>query len=84
MSALILDAGALIGIDRGDRRALARVEDADRAGDPVQTNAMAVAQVWRDGEGRQARLGRALREITVERSPATTECEPGNFPGQQA
>ena len=50
MSALILDAGALIAIDRGDRQVLAQVEDADRAGDPVRTNAMA----------------RALRDITVE------------------
>ena len=71
MSALILDAGALIAIDRGDRHVLARVEDADKAGDPVRTNAMAVAQVWRDGKGRQARLARALREITVE--PITRE-----------
>jgi hypothetical protein len=39
MSALILDAGALIAIDRGDRQVLAQVEDADRAGDPVRTNA---------------------------------------------
>jgi hypothetical protein len=66
MSALILDAGALIAIDRGDRQVLAQVEDADRAGDPVRTNAMAAAQVWRDGKGRQARLARALRDITVE------------------
>lgn len=34
MSALILDAGALIAIDRGDRHVLARVEDADRDGRP--------------------------------------------------
>ena len=66
MSALILDADALIAIDRGDRQVLAQVEDADRAGDPVRTNAMAVAQVWRGGKGRQARLARALRDITVE------------------
>lgn len=66
MSALILDSGALIAIDRGDRQVLAQVEDADRAGDPVRTNAMAVAQVWRDGKGQQARLARALRDITVE------------------
>ena len=62
----MLDAGALIAIERGDRQVLAQVGDADRAGDPVRTNAMAVAQVWRDGEGRQARLARALRDITVE------------------
>jgi hypothetical protein len=71
VSALILDAGALIAIDRGDRDVLARVNDADKAGDPVRTNAMAVAQVWRGSGGRQARLAKALRDITVE--PITRE-----------
>jgi len=71
VSALILDAGALIAIDRGERDVLARINDADKAGDPVRTNAMAVAQVWRAGRGRQARLAKALRDITVE--PITRE-----------
>lgn len=72
MSALILDAGALIAVDRDDRRVLAEIDDADKAGDPVRTNAMAVAQVWRDGRGRQATtLARTLRTITVE--PVTRE-----------
>ena len=66
MSALILDAGALIAIDRGDRDVLAQIDDAGKTGDPVRTSAMAVAQVWRDGKGRQAKLARALRSITVE------------------
>jgi hypothetical protein len=66
MNALILDAGALIAIDRGDRDVLTRIGDADKAGDPVRTNAMAIAQVWRDGRGRQARLARILRGVVVE------------------
>jgi len=71
MSSLILDAGALIAIDRDDRDVLAQLRDAKRSGDPVRTNAMAVAQVWRDGKGRQATLAKALRDITVE--PITRE-----------
>jgi hypothetical protein len=66
MSALILDAGALIAVDRGDRDVLTEIEDADRTGDPVRTNAMAVAQVWRDGRGRQARLAKVLRGVEIE------------------
>ena len=68
MSALVLDAGALIAIDRGDRAVLARIVKADKVGDPVRTNAMAIAQVWRDGKGRQARLARILRGVEVEPS----------------
>jgi hypothetical protein len=65
MSGLVLDAGALIAIDRDDREMLRRVRAAHRTGEPVRTNAMAVAQVWRDGRGRQASLARALRDIDV-------------------
>jgi hypothetical protein len=65
MSGLVLDAGALIAIDRDDRDMLRRVRAARRNGEPVRTNPMAVAQVWRDGQGRQATLARALRDIDV-------------------
>ena len=66
MSALVLDAGALIAIDKGDRAVLAEVGGAHRSREPVRTNAMALAQAWRDSGGRQATLARALRDITVE------------------
>jgi hypothetical protein len=65
VSALILDAGALIAIDRNDRTVYDKVERAVRAGQPVRTNANAVAQVWRNG-AKQARLARALRLTIVE------------------
>jgi len=71
MSALVLDAGALIAIDRGDRDVHYRISAAKQGGQAIRTNAMALAQVWRDGKGRQARLARALRDITVE--PITRE-----------
>lgn len=66
MSGLVLDAGALIAIDRDDRVVLSRIQAAKEKGQPIRTNAMALAQVWRDGRGRQATLARALREIRVE------------------
>lgn len=70
MNALILDAGAFVAIDRGDRAMRMKVQTALRAGLPVRTNANVVAQVWRNG-ARQARLARALHDVTVE--PITRE-----------
>jgi hypothetical protein len=64
MSGLVLDAGALIAIDRRDRKIHARVKRAQSAGEPVVTNPMALAQVWRDG-ARQATLARTLHDIEV-------------------
>lgn len=58
--ALALDAGALIAIDRGDRRTALLLDAAARHGAPVLIPATALAQVWRDGV-RQARLSRFLK-----------------------
>ena len=71
MSALVIDAGALVAIDRDDRDVHKTVRDAHRIGAPVRTNSMAVAQVWRDSKGRQAELARVLRGVTVK--PVTAE-----------
>jgi hypothetical protein len=65
MRGLVLDAGALIAIDRDDRGMLSLVRAARRNREPVRTNPMVVAQVWRDSKGRQATLSMALREIEV-------------------
>lgn len=62
--ALLLDAGALITIDRGDRRVRASLTVARQAGIPLRTAAPAVAQVWRDG-ARQANLARVLAGIDI-------------------
>lgn len=61
---LVLDAGALIGIDRGDRRTAGIVELGRRSGAALVTTAPVVAQVWR-GSARQARLARLLAMIDV-------------------
>ena len=65
MSALILDAGALVAVDRDDRAMLARLRVAQQHGAELRSNAMVVAQVWRDRQGRQASLTRLLRAVDV-------------------
>jgi hypothetical protein len=62
--ALVLDAGALIAIDRQDRAvgALLRVVQRERL--PVRTSAAVLAQVWRDGS-LQANLARVLSGVAV-------------------
>ena len=65
MSALVLDAGALVAVDRGDRAMTARLRAAQRHGMDLRTNAMVIAQVWRDSHGRQAHLAQLLRAVDV-------------------
>lgn len=61
---LVLDAGALIAIDRDDRRVAGLVELGRRAGASLVTMAPVVAQAWR-GSARQARLARHIRMLDV-------------------
>lgn len=61
---LILDAGALIGIDRNDRRVAALIELGRRAGAELVSTAPVMAQAWRNG-ARQAQLARALPMIDI-------------------
>ena len=65
MSALILDAGALVAVDRDDRAAVARLRAAQQHGLELRTNAMVVAQAWRDRHGRQVSLARLLQATEV-------------------
>jgi hypothetical protein len=62
--AIVLDAGALIGLDRGNRRIGPLLRRAQRDHQPVRTSAAVLAQVWRDG-ARQALLARTLPGIDV-------------------
>jgi hypothetical protein len=61
---LVLDAGALIGIDRDDRRLAALIALGRRSGAELITVSPVVGQAWRDG-ARQTRLARALPMIEV-------------------
>ncbi len=65
MSALILDAGALIAIDRRDRELGATLLEARRRGVDLRTSAIVVAQAWRDPTGKQALLAQLLDAVDV-------------------
>jgi len=68
---VVLDAGALIAIDRDERRVAGLIELGRRAGATLVTVAPVVGQAWR-GTARQARLARFLGMLEV-RSTSTRE-----------
>ena len=55
MSVVVLDAGALIALDRNDRGTWAMLRVADDDGDVILVPSGVVGQAWRDG-ARQALL----------------------------
>jgi hypothetical protein len=59
MTALVLDAGALIALDRNDRSVWAMLRNAADDSAQLSVPAGVIAQAWRDGS-RQALLARAL------------------------
>jgi predicted nucleic acid-binding protein len=65
---VVLDAGALIALDRGAASVRGYVLLADRGLVALSTSAAVVAQVWRGG-GRQARLTRLLDSDLVAEVP---------------
>jgi predicted nucleic acid-binding protein len=65
MSALVLDTGALVAVDRGDRSMVARLRVAERMGLELCSTGVVIAEVWRDASGRQANLARLLKSVDV-------------------
>lgn len=61
----ILDAGALLAIDRRDRLIGAQLRVLQQQGTPVRVSSAVVGQVWRDGH-RQANLARTLAGVGIE------------------
>ncbi|MEA2137304.1 MAG: hypothetical protein QOG56_454 [Solirubrobacteraceae bacterium] len=61
---LVLDAGALIAVERADRNMLALLAREHRAGRTPVTHGGVVGQVWR-GASRNARVGRLLAGVVV-------------------
>lgn len=59
----ILDAGALVALERDDRSMWRRLKAALLSGNPPMTHGGVIAQVWRGGAGRQTRLARALQAV---------------------
>ncbi len=66
MPGITLDTGALIAVERGDRRLQALLDEATATGSDLAVPAGVIAQAWR-GSLRQARLARflALSSVTA-------------------
>ncbi len=66
----VIDAGALIALDRGDRDTWALLTEMHRAGQRPAVPAPVIAQAWRGGQ-RQARLAMVLSgaELVVADAP---------------
>ncbi len=62
---LVLDAGALVAVERGDRNVIALIKRERLAGRTPVTHGGIVGQVWRGGSGRQATLARLLPALEV-------------------
>lgn len=60
---IILDAGALVALERDDRAMWRRLKAALLSGNPPMTHGGVIAQVWRGGAGRRTRLARALQAV---------------------
>lgn len=80
-TALVLDTGALIALDRGDDRTWAALRAAARGSQAVQVPVGALAQAWRSGP-RQARLARALKKCDETALDGQTARELGELCGR--
>src|SRR5271166_3148178 len=61
----VLDAGALVGVDRRDRVIGALLRVLQQHGTPIRVSSAVVGQVWRDGR-KQANLARVLAGVGIE------------------
>jgi hypothetical protein len=59
--ALLLDTGALVAYEQGDRTIAKVINEAQERHEPVVTSSGCVAQAWRGGGPKQALLARLLR-----------------------
>jgi hypothetical protein len=62
---LVLDAGAFLAVERGDRDVVALVKRERIAGRSPLSHGGVVAQIWRGGSGRQAVVARLLAGVEV-------------------
>jgi hypothetical protein len=62
---LVLDAGALIALERGDRSMWTRLKAAQLAGSVPVSHGGVVGQAWRGGGAKQALLSKALAGVSV-------------------
>ncbi len=62
---LVLDAGAFMAVERGDRDVMVLLKRELAAGRVPVTHGGVVGQVWRGGAGRQANVARLFRAVEV-------------------
>ncbi len=62
---LLLDAGAFLAVERGDRDIVALVKRERLAQRSPLSHGGVVAQIWRGGSGRQAEVARLLAGVDV-------------------
>ena len=62
---LLLDAGAFVAVERGDRDVVALVKRERLAQRSPLSHGGVVAQIWRGGSGRQAEVARLLGGVDV-------------------
>jgi len=62
---MVLDAGALLAVERGDRELMALIKRERQEERAPLTHGGVVAQVWRGGHGRQVNLARLLAGVEV-------------------
>ena len=62
---LLLDAGAFVAVERGDRDIVALVKRERLAQRSPLSHGGVVAQIWRGGAGRQSEVARLLRGVDV-------------------
>lgn len=62
---VVLDAGALVAVERGDRDVIAIIKRERLADRAPLTHGGIVGQVWRGGSGRQSRLAAILPGVDV-------------------
>ena len=62
---IVLDAGAFVAVERGDRDLIAIIKRERLANRAPLSSGGVVGQVWRGGHGRQANLARLLPAIDI-------------------
>jgi hypothetical protein len=79
---VVLDAGALIAVERLDREMIAVLKRERLAGTAPRTHGGVVGQVWRGGHGRQAMLAKFLDATEVVPVDATLGRVAGELMGR--
>lgn len=79
---LVLDAGAFLAVERGDRDMVALVKRERLAGRPPVTSGGVVAQVWRGGRGRQVQVALLLAGTQVAAIDDSLGCRAGMLLGR--